>query len=259
MSGFGIELFALAVVLSAAVIQLLLEYFRKEKPAKARKRWAYILTALVILGALGNGVGKWMTHTDTIEERKRLEQVTETRERTAQQERQVLSAQIQGLAGRPGLTDQEALIAISGELQNLREQASSLELGLQGMRRYSKVAKYNVLGLTGRAGVGLQENSPIERALNGAFMVGEGPNGPTYTPQCSESALAQFGSVAQTWPDFPFSHWALATCLRQTGNLEWQAHAERALEIFKHTTQLAEHSSHHDQAQAALKRWLNRE
>ena len=257
MSGLTVELIALTVVLFAAVIQLLLEYSRKEQPAVSRRYWAYILAGLVIMGALGNGVGKWMTHKETTEERMRFEQIAETRERTARQERQSLSAQIQALAGRPGLTDQEALIAVSAELRNLREYATSLELGLQGLRRYSQVAKYNVLGLTGRAGEGLAENSPIERALNGAFVVGEGPNGPTFTPRCNESALNQFEHVTQTWPDFPFGHWALAMCLRQSGNPDWQTHAKTAMEIFEHTTRLAEHSPHHDQAMQQLAKLLS--
>ena len=51
---------------------------------------------------------------------------------------------------------------------------------LQGLRRYSRVAKYSALGLTGIAGEGLKKNSPIARALEGAYIKVVKETGPDY-------------------------------------------------------------------------------
>ena len=156
----------------------------------------------------------------------------------------------------PSLTEQEALRTVSTELRNLRENASQLEHELHGLRRYSYIAKYNVLGLTGIYGIGLKESTPIANALEGAYDEIEGDNGPKYSPRCDAQGINIFANVVRDFPDFPFSHWALAACFREESNLQWRTHAERAKEIFEHTTKIAGHHSHHDEALPQIEQLL---
>ena len=261
MFELSVELIGLAVVLGAAVIQLCLEHFWRERPAQLRRRWAYILGVLVIAGAVANEIGAWQTQAEEREERGRVEGTAKAREQQARRERQEISANIQDLVilareHDPGLTEQEALRTITTEVRTLRERTSQLEHELQGLRRYSKVAKYSALGLTGIAGEGLKEYSPIARALEGAYIKIDGEAGEEYKPRCDAQGLDRFVNVAREYPDFPFSHWALAKCLKQAGNPQWRGHAERAMMIFDHTTRIGERSPHHDQARKQMEQLL---
>ena len=256
-----VELIGLALVLTAAVVQLCLEHFWRERPAQLRSRWVYLLAVLVIAGALANEIGAWQTRAAVREERERIERTAKEHEQLARRERQEISANIQDLVTLarerdPGLTEQEAVRTVTTEVRTLRERTSQLEHELRGFRRYSKVAKYSALGLTGIAGEGLKENSPIARALEGAYIKTEGETQPQYQPRCDDQGLARFENVAREFPDFPFSHWALAICLKKAGNPQWRAHAERAMKIFEHTTRIGERSPHHDQAREQMEQRL---
>ena len=258
---FSVGLIGLAVVLGAAVVQLCLEHFWRERSARLRRRWAYILGVLVIAGAIANELDTWQRQAEEREEREQIELAASARERQARLERQEISVNIQDLVTLarerdPSLTEQEALHTVTTEVRTLRERTSQLEHELQGLRRYSKVAKYSALGLTGIAGEGLKENSPIAHALEGAYIKIEGETGPEYQPRCDAQGLARFAKVAREFPDFPFSHWALAKCLRQAGNPQWRVHAERAMTIFEHTTRIGERSPHHDQARKQMEQLL---
>ena len=256
------QMIALAVILTAGLVQLFLEYFLPKEPASSRRRWTYILILLVLAGAIANGIDTWQTHVNQSEARERLESTVNEREQQARKERQEISEKIQNLVTlarerNPNLTEQEALRTISAEVRTLRERQSQLEHELQGLRRYSRVAKYSALGLTGIAGAGLKENSPIARALEGAYIKVDKETGPDYFPRCDAKGLALFASVAREFPDFPFSHWALAKCLKQIGDPQWRSHAERAMAIFQHTTRISGHSPHHDQARTQMEHLLS--
>ena len=208
-----VELIGLALVLTAAVVQLCLEHFWRERPAQLRSRWVYLLAVLVIAGALANEIGAWQTRAAVREERERIERTAKEHEQLARRERQEISANIQDLVTLarerdPGLTEQEAVRTVTTEVRTLRERTSQLEHELRGFRRYSKVAKYSALGLTGIAGEGLKENSPIARALEGAYIkTDRGETQPQYQPRCDDlQGLARFENVAREFPDFPFSH-----------------------------------------------------
>lgn len=258
---WGAELIGLLVVLSAAVVQLCLEHFWREQPVQLRRRLAYLLAVLVIAGAVANKIGAWQTQVEEHEERERTERIAKEREQLAQRERQEISANIQDLVTLarerdPGLTELEAVRMITKEVRTLRGRTSQLEHELQGLRRYGRVAKYNALGLTGIAGEGLKENSPIARALKGAYINTEGEAGAQYRPRCDAQGIDRFANVARKFPDFPFSHWALAKCLKQAGNPQWRTHAVRAMTIFEQTTRIGERSSHHDQARKQMEQLL---
>ena len=257
----SLGLVGLFLVLGAAVVQLCLEHFWRERPARLRRQWAYILGLLVIVGAMANELDTRQRQAEERKGRERVEQIANAREQQARRERQEISANIQGVVALarerdPGLTEQEALRTITTEVRTLRERTGQLEHELQGLRRYSKVAKYSALGLTGIAGSGLKENSPIARALEGAYIKMDGEAGPNYYPRCDAQGLSRFTNVARQFPDFPFSHWALAKCLKKVGNPQWRAHAERAMTIFEHTTRIGERSPHHDQARKQIEELL---
>ena len=64
--------------------------------------------------------------------------------------------------------------------------------------------------------------------------------------------------MATKFPHFPVAHWAIAVCLRKAGNSLWQVHAERAMAILDHTTQISGRHSHHDEGRAQISGWLLR-
>ena len=73
-----------------------------------------------------------------------------------------------------------------------------------------------------------ESNNPIANALEGAYDEKEGDNGPNYTPRCDAQGINMFANVVRDFPDFPFSHWALALCFAKESNPQWRTHAERA-------------------------------
>ena len=120
------QMIALAVILTAALVQLSLEHFLPREPASRRRSWTYILIVLVLAGAIANGIGAWQTHVNQSDTRERLERTVKEREHQAQKERQEISERIQNLVTlarerNPNLTEQEALRTISAEVRTLRE------------------------------------------------------------------------------------------------------------------------------------------
>ena len=147
----------------------------------------------------------------------------------------------------PSLTQQEALARIVEELRELRERSADLEDQLTGLKSYGDMARLNPAGLTGiaRPGSGLSESSDLSRALEGAWDVDDDD---VHAARCDQAALGKFSGVARKHPTFPFAHYALATCALSNEGPTWRQHAERALAILEHTTQIAGRAGAHDQA-----------
>ena len=251
----------LVVVVIGALIQLNLDYSLEERLVARRKRRTRVLVVLICVGAVTTGIGIWQTQVEDREELDRVERAAQGREDQAKKERQAISIDIQDLVklareGDPSLTEQEALRTVLSELRILREKSSKFEYELQGLRRYSDMAKHNAFGLAMGAGEGLKENNPIGNALDGAYEMKEGDNGKRFAPRCDAQGINMFANVVRDFPDFPFSHWSLATCFQMAGNPQWRAHAERAKEIFEHTTKIAGHDPNHDEAFQQIKRRL---
>ena len=268
MLGLSFDLIGLAIVLIGTLIQYRLDYFMRNSPAELQQRWARILAVLTCVFIVVTGFDFWQTH---VEDRERLHRVeraaaerelaAQEREQQAQKERQAISFYIQDIVTlarerNPALTEQEALRTVSTELRNLREKTSQLEHDLDGLRRYNYIAKYNVLGISGKYGKEFKESSPISRALEGAYDEKEGDNGSSYSPRCDAEGINMYANVVRDFPDFPFSHWALTICLGKQGNPQWRTHAKRAKEIFEHTTQIANHHPHHDVVFQQIERLL---
>ena len=147
----------------------------------------------------------------------------------------------------PSLTQQEALARIVEELRELRERSADHEDQLTGLKSYGDMARLNPAGLTGiaRPGSGLSESSDLSRALEGAWDVDDDD---VHAARCDQAALGKFSGVARKHPTFPFAHYALAICALSNEDPTWRQHAERALAILEHTTQIAGRAGAHDQA-----------
>lgn len=246
MLGLLLKLVGPPVILVAALIRLGLDNRWRDRRTRQRRIVLRILVVAMIAGTVLTEIG--LIHTHIAEQRDRLK---------AQEESRLLSTSIGELVTLarqrdPNLTEQQALAEISVEVRSLREQATQLGSELEGLKRYSSISKLNVLGLTGTAGVGLKESSALSRALEGLYIEREGK----LYPRCDAEGIARFEDVAEQHPLFPFAHWALAICQRRAGNPDWRRHANRAVEILEHTTELSGHHPHHDQIHQELMQLL---
>ena len=146
----------------------------------------------------------------------------------------------------PNITAQDALAIVAEELGRLRARSDELQNQLTGLMTYRDVAELNLLGLRGLAGPGsgLRESSQLSRAMEGAWLV----SGDSTQSRCDPASLAKFSAVTESHPTFPFSHAALSACAFDAGDSAWAGHAERAMDILRHTVQIAGHHRHHDDA-----------
>ena len=151
----------------------------------------------------------------------------------------------------PSLTEQEALDRLAEELRVLHKRSAGLEDQLTGLKMYSAVAKLNVLGDPGTAPAdsGLRHTSDLIRALEGSWEERDGQ----LFRRCDQTSLAKFSAAARMYPTFPFGHSALAECAIAAGDDSWRQHAERALEILRHTTQIAGRHPHHNEVYERLR------
>ena len=132
------------------------------------------------------------------------------------------------------------------------QRIASLERDLQGLTQYSAVAELNLFGAPDIVIFGSRMRTEISEALDGAYIeIIDGQNR-KYEPRCDDKGVEQFTNVTKNYPDFPFSHVALAICLKDAGKPQWREHAHRATEILEYTTQIAGHHVHHDEAQRIL-------
>ena len=143
----------------------------------------------------------------------------------------------------PGLTEQEALDRIGEELRELRERSVDLEDQLTGLRMYSDVAELDIFGVSGLAGNGLSWTSPLSQAIE------ELPDNDV----CGKIALTKLLAITERHPSFPFAHYMLSECAFLAGDASWLQHADRALEILRHTTQIPGHHPHHSEAYRLLR------
>ena len=185
--------------------------------------------------------------------RQRLEEEAATARReaaTARQERQRIEASAAEAVALmrerdPSLTIEEALALVAEEFRKLQGQIS-------GIKMYGADAERNALGehkfAEGRNG--LSDNSPLARAMDGAWDERDG----VYQPRCDPESLTKLSTVAEDFPTFPFAHYALALCAARAGDVRWRQHADHAMEILKHTTQIAGSHRHHAGAYETLQR-----
>ena len=215
----------------------------------ARRRHAILLTTLLALAAVANVVLLVSDHRSqtaaVAAARQSLRNLTESVD--------VVVAFMQ--ERYPDLTGEEALDRVAEEIRDLHERSADLEDQLTGLKMYSDVAELNVLGDPGTAGSGLRYSSALTRALEGSW----GERDDQLYRRCDQTSLAKFSAVAGSHPTFPFAHSALANCAFEAGADGWRQHADRALEILRHTTQIAGHHWHHDEVYEHLRSRLEQQ
>ncbi len=239
-----------------------------ERKKKQRRR-TKLLTAVYVIVAAVSVAGLVYDHLDQAartaaseEEAAAARQAWQRAERdvaAARLERQNIAGSVQQVIDYmleldPSLTEQQALNRVVAEFRDLRELSADLEDQIAGLRRYSDVAELNAWGDTGLVGPGsgLRYSSALTRALEGAWEEQDG----RYYPRCNQTSLAKFSAAVESRPTFPFAHYALSECALKAGDDTWRQHAERAVEILRHTTQLAGHHSHHDEVYRILRGYL---
>ena len=134
------------------------------------------------------------------------------------------------------------------------QQAARQQQIIDSMREYSVVARLNPHGVTGMAGQGLKETPHSRLAgLEETWILHEN----NWSPKCDDPSIEKSREVVTSLPQFPWTHFLLAVCLREKGDQAWRGYTERAVQIFEHTTSLADHHSVHDKALKKLRELLN--
>ncbi|MCY3812109.1 MAG: hypothetical protein OXH15_09970 [Gammaproteobacteria bacterium] len=247
MTDLALQLGGHLFVLLVAAIAWGLDNKWRDRRTRNRRKWTHILLAAIVLATVINGATTWRGHNQQQAHQQRLARID-------QGVNQLVRL---GRERNPGLTEREALEGVVAEVHTLRERTTALESDLRGVERYAAVAELNVLGLKGLGGAGIKETSPLSRLLQDAYTVVS--NGQTtYHARCDQTGIAALERSAEFNPDFPFAHWALASCARQNNNPNWQTHAQRAVEILKHTTRIAGHRPEHQEALQQLTDWLTK-
>ena len=154
----------------------------------------------------------------------------------------------------PDLSELEALARVDEELRELQARSADLGDRLTGLRMYRDVAELNVFGKPGLYHGGrIVYSSPLSEALEGVWDAFEQDSGPRFEPRCDSTSRDRFSAVTESHPTFPFAHAALAACaFFNDGEGTWLRHTERAVEILRHTVQIAGHNQHHDVFYEAL-------
>ena len=136
---------------------------------------------------------------------------------------------------------EEARKASSARIVDLEEQ-------LSGVQKYREVAYLDHRGIHGWVGDGLSWDSDLARAMKdvGAEEVFVHPDvfdkPPVFTGvSCPQSLAGKLSAITERHPTFPFAHFWLAQCALGAGDSGWVQHAERAMAIFRHTTQIEGH------------------
>ena len=248
MSELALKLAANGFILVIAVIGWGLEHKWQHQPTRARRLGAHALIAAICVGSILGALITWRSHSEEQERQQRIARIDQG----------VVELVKLARERDPNLTEQQALRNIGKEVRSLRGRTSALEHEVEGVKRYGSVAKLNGFGLSGKygPGSGIRERTQLSRVLEEAYTRIKNRGRERYLHRCDETGIAAYRKAAEINPDFPFSHWALARCAAKTGDKEWRAHAERAVTILDHTTQIAGHHAHHDEALKDLRELL---
>jgi hypothetical protein len=73
---------------------------------------------------------------------------------------------------------------------------------------------------------------------------------------CSAEAVDACKAVVAKMPQYPFSYYFLAKCLKEQNNPLWRENALKAQQIFKETTSFPSHNADHDIALKEIGEWL---
>ena len=148
----------------------------------------------------------------------------------------------------PNVPADDALDRLRDELSSVDRRTTSLETEMEAVLDYSDVAMLTINGSEFIGGA-VKFNSPLTRILEGTFTE-ISPN--RFRRVCTKEALGKYRQAIRDFPRFPFSHYWLALCLRDSGDSTWRTPAASARSIFEKTTRISGHAIAHDQALADL-------
>ena len=142
----------------------------------------------------------------------------------------------------PSLTDQQAIDRMVAEFQDSRELFAYLEDQLAGLRMYSDVAELNAFGGSWHCRIGSQL---LQRAdqCPGRSLGGKGRS--LLSAVRSNQPRQVRAPLRAARPSRPRTTPYQSAPSGQAMHL-WRQHAERAVDILRHTTQIAGHHTHHD-------------
>jgi hypothetical protein len=120
---------------------------------------------------------------------------------------------------------------------------------LQQQQEYFDEAKYDALGLTGLAGTGLKETTPINTMIETYVRrapVDQSQNIYLLQWNCSNQAMSAYQETINVDVKFPFVYIYKAGCeyLHKSG--DWQTDLNKAREILLITTTIPHHQKNHD-------------
>ena len=237
---------ATAIMFVSAVIAWGLEYRWQTHPRRTQQRWAHALMLLLVAGSALDCAVTVHAHGQEWEEQERSARIEEGVQELVKLARE----------RDPNLTEQEALREIIGEIQALRERTTELEHDLEARKNYSKVAELDACGILRVEKLGLTRTTAISRIVTSTHTCKKVGGEVVVRINCDEQGMAAFQKAAEIEPDFPFSYWAQAVCGEQAGDKEWPTHAEGAVTILEHTTDIPGHHEHHDKALEQLRQLL---
>ena len=119
-------------------------------------------------------------------------------------------------------------------------------------RRYSYIATLTFDGTPYVKG-DIKITNEISQEVEGTWFE---PTENHFRPVCSAAALQKSRDAIRLFPDFPFTYYALAYCLREGSVADWRSYAEKAIAIFEQTTSIGGHNQNHDECLACLRQLL---
>jgi len=123
------------------------------------------------------------------------------------------------------------------------------EIKFNRLEKYSQIAKMGPQGSDIIAGRYLSFTSGLPGALEGTYILGA----TKFTYICTEESINKMIEVTKNYPDFPFSYFGIATCIKDQGKDGWTKYAKKSIEIFEETTKIEDHNLAHDEALEILR------
>jgi hypothetical protein len=155
---------------------------------------------------------------------------------------------------RRELSDRQAISVIraNDEATAARRLAGGLQEEIERVKKYAYVSTLTLNGMVYTGG-DVKMPTEISVSIEGTWQE-VGPD--TFRPVCESAALERNRLATIQFPDFPFSYYALAYCMKRSGDPGWRAYAEKAVAIFEQTTKITGYQKSHEQCLAYLRQQL---
>lgn len=147
-----------------------------------------------------------------------------------------------------------ATLSLVDAYDNNRE-LSATENNLENTKRFSAIANYGFYGGPIFYGPGLSGGDDLYTRLKDTYYVEDGK----FYYHCGEPSETTYRQLIQDYPDFPFTYYALADCLKRRGDPGWVEYAKQAIKILDVTTSIGEHKKEHDEVKEVLTDYLKEE